>query len=245
MKDISSILQALGFTDSESRLYLTALQAGPSTVIDLAALTNLSRQAVYVAIESLLERGLMASTIQDKRNLFVAEHPEKLHAYAKRREQEFKRHVADLEEVVPELELAIHGEKPIVKLFEGKEGIKTILHDIFNSQEKNFVEIADLRALEKIFSVEENRAMMQEIATTECVFKCLYAGDAFGDSVFAERLSLPAEYRDFRSSMTIYGNKIAFVTFEGTMPSLLIESASLAKLLRITFNLAFAKVQGT
>lgn len=245
MKDISGILQALGFTDSESRIYLTALQAGPSTVIDLAALTNLSRQAVYVAIESLLERELITSSQQDKRNLFIAEHPEKLHAYAKRRELEFKRHVADLEEVVPELELSVHGEKPIVKLFEGKEGIRTILHDIFTSQEKRFIEIADLRAMADIFSVDENRAMMEEIATMECTFQCLYAGASFGDKVFAERLSLPIEHHDFKSSMTIYGNKIAFVTFEGTLPSLLIESAPLAKLLRVLFALAFAKVQGT
>ena len=245
MKDISGILQSLGFTDSESRIYLTALQLGPSTVIDLATQTNLSRQAVYVAIEALLERQLMLSVTQDKRNLFAAEHPEKLHAYAKKLELDFKRHVADLEDAVPELELSLHGEKPIVKLFEGKEGIKTILHDIFSSQEKSFVEMADLRALASVFSIEENREMMEELGKTECVFKCLYAGDSFGERIFSERLALPTELHDFKSSMTIYGNKIAFVTFEGNMPSLLIESALLAKMLRNLFTLGFAKVQGT
>ena len=130
MKDISPILKSLGFLDSETKTYLAALSMGPSTVIDLTKQVKLSRQAVYVAIESLTERGIMSSTLIGKKRFYAAEKPEKLLAYAKRRESELDEHVKDLEKAIPDLELRTGGERPSVKVLEGKEGLRAYLVDL-------------------------------------------------------------------------------------------------------------------
>lgn len=126
MKDISSILHSLGFLDSEIKTYTSALEHGPATVIDLTKHTRLSRQATYVVIDQLTKRGLMSSVVRGKKKYYVAEDPEKLLSYAQRREVEIKERIRDLESVLPELKMKVGGEKPIVKLFEGKEGARAV-----------------------------------------------------------------------------------------------------------------------
>src|SRR5512142_2814354 len=130
MKDIAPILKSLGLLDSEVKTYLKALENGPGTVLDLAKSTNLSRQAVYVAINSLTERGLMSSALRGKKRFYAAEHPSKLLEYAKRRNEEMKAQTQDLERLLPEIEMQAGGERPVVKLFEGREGLKAIIADL-------------------------------------------------------------------------------------------------------------------
>jgi len=70
MKDITPILKSLGLLDSEVKTYLASLENGPETVLDLAKLTKLSRQAVYSAIDALTERGLMSSALRGKKRYY-------------------------------------------------------------------------------------------------------------------------------------------------------------------------------
>ena len=239
MKDISPILRALGLLDSEIKTYLTALERGPRTVLDLAKLTKLSRQAIYVAIESLTERGLMSSSLQGKKRFYAAEPPDKLHAYAKRRETEMKERMNDLERILPELELKVGGEKPVVKLFEGKEGVLSIIRDLAVSRSSNNEEIADLHAMWDVLSPEDLKPMQEELKKANAHVRGLYSGLAKGKTLTSDRFTLPEKYTGFKSNITVYGkDKIAFVVFTGKMHSIVIESEHLAKTMRILFDLS-------
>jgi sugar-specific transcriptional regulator TrmB len=238
MKDISPVLQSLGLLDSEIKTYLTALENGPGTVLELAKTTGLSRQAVYVAIDSLSKRGLMSSALRGKKRFYAAEHPDKLLAYAKRRDTEMHERVKDLERMLPELELMSGGEKPVVRVFEGKEGIREIIEDMRTSDYKKSVEIADLDAMYKVLNTEDLASMRTELKRRGTTVRGLYAGLPQRSVVKAERYALPEELSDFRSNIGIYGDKIALVTFEGKMYSVLIESKALTKALRNLFEMA-------
>jgi len=58
MRNITPILQSLGLLESEVKTYETLLHHGAMTVIDISKRTKLSRQATYVAISGLTDRGL-------------------------------------------------------------------------------------------------------------------------------------------------------------------------------------------
>lgn len=240
MKDITPILSSLGLQDSEISTYLKALENGPSTVVELSKLTKYSRQGSYTAIESLSERGLMASVVRGKKKLYVAEPPSKLLAYAKRRDEEMHDRVKDLERLVPELELQSGGERPIVRMFEGKDGLRAIIEDMKNATEGNSVEITDVNAMKKVLSDEDLENMRKTISKKGTKVRGIYAGTiGTKNPTAAERNLLPAKYSNFKSNIGIYGDKIALVTFEGKMHSVLVESKALAKALRILFELAF------
>lgn len=238
MKDISPILKALGLLDSETKLYLRALEDGPGTVLDLAKATGLSRQAIYVAIESLTLRGLMSSALRGKKRFYAAEHPDKLLDYAKRRDAEMRERVQDLERLLPELELRVGGEKPIVKLFEGKQGLRAVILDMQASKAKDNLEIADLEAMRAVLKPEDLEPMRKELKKLGAHVRGIYAGEPSGKTLPSERFFLPASAGGFKSNVTVYGDKVAMVTFEGKLYSVIIESAALAKALKTLFRLA-------
>lgn len=238
MKDITPILHSLGLVDSEISTYLSALEHGPRPAQEIANDTKLSRQATYTAIESMVKRGLMTSVLHGKKRFYAAEHPEKLLTYAKRRVTEMTDRVQDLERSLPELELRIGGERPTVRVFEGKEGVRAIIEDIAVSKPKEAFEIADLNALIKVLSQEDLQPLRDLLSKRKTKVTGIYSGRTQGEKENVNRYFLPKEYKDFRSNITIYGDKIAMVTFEGKMYSIIIESPILARTLKILHELA-------
>jgi len=244
MKDISPILKSLGFLDSEIKTYLTALSLGPSTVIDLTKKIGLSRQAVYVAIESLTERGIMSSTVVGKKRFYSAERAEKLLAYAKRREQELGGHVKDLENAVPDLDLRAGGQRPSVRVLEGKEGLRAYLVDLSKENPKTVHEITDRDAMYKVVTKEDLEPVRGHLIKTNSYLKALYAGD-IPVRPNSEIYSLPAEYTKFGSDITVYGNKIVMVSFGSKMQTVIIEEDRLAAAMRILFEIAFKEAKNS
>ncbi len=239
MKDITPILQSLGLLDSEIKTYLAALENGAGTVLELIKLTKLSRQATYVAIESLTERGLMSSVLRGKKRLYAAEPPDKLLAYAKRRDAQMHDRVSDLERALPDLQLRIGGERPVVRVLEGKEGVHAIIEDMRTRDFRDSSEIADLEALYKVLEPSDLQAMRQELKHRDVKVRGLYVGAPQPKIADTQRVFLPREYAGFKTNIGVYGNKIEMQSFEGKMYSVSIESELLANTLRILFDLAF------
>lgn len=239
MKDISPILQSLGLVESEIKTYLKALEGGPATAMELTKRTNLSRQAVYTAIETLSSRGLMSSALRGKKRFFAAEHPDKLLAYAKRRDAEMKERIADLERILPELALQMGGERPVVKVFEGKEGVRAIIEEMKKTETKEAFEITDLEAMYKVLSPDDLNSMRQELKKRNIYIKGFYSGLPGETVAKVNRVILPKEYSGFKAQIGIYGNKVYLVAFEGKMISMLVENAALSRTLAIIFDLAF------
>ncbi len=244
MKDITPILKSVGLLDSEIKTYLKALERGPSSVLQLAKFTGLSRQATYVAIQSLTDRGIMTSALHGKKRLYAAEHPDKLLAYAERKGAELKERIGDLKRALPELQLRAGGEKPTVKVFEGAEGLRSIIIDMQKPTGSKIThEIADLEALNKVLTPEDLKPMRTELKKTGRHVYGLYAGEPIGKTVSSDRHFLPAKYKGFKANVSVYGNKVALVTFEGKMHSVLIENKALADTVRILFELAIERTK--
>lgn len=245
MKDISPILKSLGFLDSEISTYLVALKNGPGTVLDITKKTKLSRQATYTAIEALIGRGIMSSALVGKKRFYVSERPEKLLAYARRHEAEVAEMVKDLSVAVPELELEAGGESLVVRSFEGKEGLKAFIDDIHITKPKDVYEIADLKAVAAIFNKEDLRPVQDELIRLGTKRHFIYSGNPLIERSSHNRYFLPAEISDFKTDLIIYGDKIAFITFEGKINTVIVESAALARTIKIVFSMALEEAKKT
>lgn len=239
MRDVTPILRSLGLLESEIKVYLGALERGPSTVLDLAKETRLSRPATYAAIDSLTERGLMGTLQMGKKRLFAAEHPDRLLHYAQQRESELHGHVADLARAISELALRIGGERPVVKAFEGKEGIQAIIEDMKRTRPQTMDEIANIDAMRTVVSKEDLAPMREEFIRARTKIRGLYSGSDVRVVDGAEGRLIPPPLAAFRGDIAIYANKIALVTFAGKFHSVIIEDAILADTLRVLFAVAW------
>ena len=69
MDELKKELEHLGLSDKEARVYLAALEMGPSPVQDISHKAHVNRATTYVMIESLAARGLMSTFQKGKKRI--------------------------------------------------------------------------------------------------------------------------------------------------------------------------------
>ena len=72
------ILNDMGLSENESKVYFMALSLGPTTILKLSQASELKRTTVYSVVESLKQKGLINTQVNGFKKKFVAEDPKKL-----------------------------------------------------------------------------------------------------------------------------------------------------------------------
>lgn len=129
LMDIKIAIQNIGLGNLETRIYITSLEIGESTISDIAKTVDVARSSCYKAIENLILLGLIRVLKIGKRRLYKAENPEKLLTVLQNKE-------TALREVIPRLKsrLSLHNKIPSIFVYEGGTGFKAILNDILERQ---------------------------------------------------------------------------------------------------------------
>jgi sugar-specific transcriptional regulator TrmB len=250
MTSWDKLLHTLGFTDSESRLYLVSLEAGPATVQDLAKKAKISRVTAYAAIDALMRNGLMSTVQQGKKRLLAAESPDRLIAFMHTRMQNMQTTLKEVEASVDELRLLQRGEKPIVKMFKGKEGIRAFQNDVLEVAPKAMEEIANFDECLRLYPTEAdgNQEYFDKLDKLRPKRRLIF----YSNGEHKIRGGFPDEHiaiiketgpSKFFADIQIYGNRIALSTLRGEIIYILIESQDLADAFREIFNRNWNEVQ--
>ena len=120
-----ALLKELGLSQNEAKVYLAAIELGPSLHKTLADKAGVKRPTLYYeALPLLVEKGLLVETVRGKRKYLV---PQDLQPYLESRKQLLEK----AGELVPQLRtlLAAATTKPVLILYEGVEGIKKVYAD--------------------------------------------------------------------------------------------------------------------
>lgn len=118
-------LKEVGLTESEAEVYLILLNLGEATVYQIADQSKIARPNIYDTVKKLLEKGLATSISKNNKKYFKPVAPLKLLEIIKDKEK-------NLSDLLPELTKAYETKKakPLIEIFEGAEGIKTIMNDM-------------------------------------------------------------------------------------------------------------------
>ena len=237
-------LQHLGLSDKEASVYMASLELGSDTVQEIANRAEVKRANTYVVIEKLMGKGLMSSVEKGKKTLYQVEDPKQLLRLIeeqeddiKKKEQEFKKHLPELETLFD-----IAEEKPKVRYFEGKEGLIAIREDYFKAKDKEVVGFFALDEEKKIFSEEERKKANQRRVSKKIKFKLLYTRE---DGKFEKNPELtiarfiPKDKFPLSSSFILYDNKVGIVSLRGKLVGVIIENKEIANTLKSIFDLAW------
>lgn len=145
------VLQGLGLSENEAKVYLACLGLGSTTALKIAKSAEIKRPTVYSVIESLKSKGLISIEVHGFKQRFVAETPEKLEEVLELKKQQFKKLLPDLQALQNS-----HDDGGFIKYFEGMEGIKSVyqsmIKDIKPHEDYLVIGNADeLLALDKKF----------------------------------------------------------------------------------------------
>jgi sugar-specific transcriptional regulator TrmB len=119
------VLVELGLSESESKIYLSLLEIGPTLVGPVIRRTGLHRGTTYQILQRLREKGLVSSVIKGKKQYFSAAEPNRLLDVLNEKKEM-------LEQVLPSLisRLSKSKEQQKVTVYQGIKGIRSVLDKI-------------------------------------------------------------------------------------------------------------------
>ncbi len=233
------ILIKLGFTKKESKLYLSCLELGTGTVIELSRKASITRGSAYDVLEEMLDKGYMSKLHKDKHMVFTAVDPEIL----KRR---FEDRLRNFELALPELKGIFNKQsRPRVRYFEGIEGIKRVYEDTLTAttEIQNYANSKEIRLHWPAYDED----YIEKRVKKQIFLKGIAPDDDYGIKVKREDRSSLRETRllsnkdfSFTNEINIYDNKVAIISFQDDLIGIIIESQEIANTQRDIFKMAWA-----
>ncbi|MFA4937186.1 MAG: helix-turn-helix domain-containing protein [Patescibacteria group bacterium] len=238
IQDLQNILKTFGLSPKEAQVYLGLLELGSSAVQKIARKSELPRASVYDILDELAKKGLVSTFAQKGVKHYTAENPEKLFKLAQDRARL-------LESALPQLQALYQSpqDRPMVRLFYGKEGMKVILEEVLESKSEflTFSSAEDLFiVLDDYFPEFVKRRVALKIPARVITRDSAKARERkqLGSKELRQVRLISAAY-DFHGMKMIFGNKVALFTFYKDLIAVLIESEELAKIERAQFELVW------
>ena len=246
---LEKYLQEIGLTDKESLVYLALLQVDNSSVVDIGKKTGIKRTTVYVVLDTLAKKGLVSETTINSKTQYQAESPERLQTYIERQKlvlDERERRLGDVISQIKSIQRGT-GEKPVVKYFEGKDGILNINQEIYDEEVDGspvyMVYSKDL--LDDIFEskdMEKYRHRRIEKGIKSKVLFNYSKGDRPSDST-GERVKVDEKKYPFTCDISIYKDSVRISILGKRLSGIFIRSQDLADTLKSLFNLSFDNIK--
>lgn len=131
----TNILQEIGLTDSEVKVYLALLELGSSKKGPIVKKAGITSSKIYEVMDKLIEKGLASSVIKDKVKYFNAAPPTTIRHYLKEKEEKLKKQEKEFENILPALQLKqeLVTKKTDAEIYRGWKGMKTVYNDVLES----------------------------------------------------------------------------------------------------------------
>src|SRR3989344_8875583 len=126
----------LALQPNEAKVYLALLELGQGNVRSVSKAAQINRTTGYDILERLALYGLASRTVLGKKKiLYVAEAPSRFLQYLQNKKNQAERSLEEAKVLIPELQFIYKTEtKPVIRFFEGREGIKNIYNHTLESK---------------------------------------------------------------------------------------------------------------
>jgi sugar-specific transcriptional regulator TrmB len=238
---IDEVLSKLNLEGKKGEVYLACLETHGATAYALSQKVGIKRPTVYDILDSLLKEGLVYISLKKGAKHFYAADPERILFKLKNKE-------AELLSVMPFLQNLYNSPaaKPVIRYFEGLEGIKEMYSDslktlskggeilVYSGQDvlKNLPEFTDEYITERIRKGIRVKGIYKK--TSEISGYMENNQKQLRTVRLVEAKSFP-----MNNEINIYADKIAIASYGQEMLGILIESKEIVEAQRAIFNLAW------
>ncbi|MCX6743685.1 MAG: hypothetical protein NT116_05655 [Candidatus Parcubacteria bacterium] len=230
MLDIS-IFEQLGINKKQAKVYLAALELGPSTIAKLAQKSGIKRTTLNEFIQEIVAKGLLVTSVSGKRRLYSAISPAELEILIDKQKE-------IISQIKPELNLLASKtpQKPKVRYYEGQAGVRRIYEEMLHVKDKDVYYFGAIKETEKVIGEEYLKNWVKRrikagvishavrVKSKEAKEESFMAGVEY----LRELRFFPLEIKGNISQILVYDNNVAIVSTIAESYSLIIESAELA-----------------
>lgn len=238
---LQETLENLGMHEKKAEVYLACLELGSATAYLIAKKVGLKRPTVYDIADQLMREGLLHKSMRGNVKYFSPADPEKLIRMLRGKERAVRK-------AMPELQNLYNSprQKPLIRYFEGKEGIIEMYEDSLRSCKKGdkilaYVGEDVLRHLPGYAEDYIARRVEKGI-----VLRGIYKNnpelarylEKSQEQLRVARI-LDEKYFPVNNETNIYKNKIAIASYGTEMFGMIIESEEIARSQKAVFELAW------
>jgi sugar-specific transcriptional regulator TrmB len=237
-----SPLEKIGLKEKEAKIYIALLKHGSSLANKLAKETNILRSSIYDYLDILLDKGFITYSIISGKKYFQAVKPEKIIDKFK---EEKEKEETTLKQIIPELSSMMNSaeKKARVEVFEGKEGMKSVMSYILKEKPKEILVYGSSGVSHKVlpFYMEH---FHKERVKKKIIMKIIYNSVSESKERIERGPSLKlAEIKFFPikdislTGTIVYNNKILITIWNQQTPlAISIESKEISKSYRDNFE---------
>lgn len=236
-------LEKIGLTEKESKVYLAALELGQSSVQDIAKKSGINRATAYVILDSLIEKGLASTVHKDKKTFYGAESPEVLDSLFEVQKSEINEKQKNIHKILPQLKSIYNAQddKPVIRYFEGKEGLRAMTNELLSSKDKLARMIYPVEKLQEVFLERERLLAREERVRRGIKTKVLYTKKEgkLESTKDGERIKISDQEFPINSDVALFDNKIRIASFGKKFSGVIIQDEDMYKTLTSLFDLAW------
>lgn len=241
-------LKGFGLNPNQTKIYLATLELGSASVYKISQKAGLPRSTAYELLEHLKNLGLITKI--EKKNIlyFNAEDPKKMVQSAFQRAEL-------LQDSLPELRALFSAaeEKPSVRSYTGIDGLKVVYEELIDEADTitGFGAVDDIRlTLNSYFKRFVTRRIKKKMPVRIIVRDGDVAKEFLKkDSQEIRQTKILSDDLDIHGFYYIWRDKVALISFQKDMHSLIIRNDVIAKMMKATFDvmwsaLPYKKISG-
>ncbi len=235
------ILIHAGLTKKEAAVYETLLQGGIMSLSSISKETHINRPALYTLLPKMQNSGYVSLVQKQKRIFYKAESPERILTQYKKKQEDTTNMLTSLVEEYKEVE----PERPTIRYFEGKKGLRFVYDDIAYSlprgstfyrytshlgdstpyKDTYYMQVRDAKQIERLVITSEAKAAEKEQKLERTIKAIPKDFDLFEDNI----------------SLVVYADKTAYVDYDSDT-AFIVESAKIARFQEKLFKLLWKKL---
>lgn len=236
-------LMHIGFSEKSAKIYLGLLSGGRVSATQLAQKTSLNRTTVYEILSQLIESQLVDIDIIDNIKHFIPRDPDSL--LNKPQEQ-----IQNIEKLLPELKAVynIHPNRPIVRLYEGLEGVNLVANDFLTVKSGAYYYFGSLEVQFGVEGKEHAREfVLKRVSRGIASYSIRDRQTEIDDRFFLSSESLLRHVRYYPKpapvnilNVYMYDGKVALISSAREQYAMVIESQELFELTKFIWSLVWA-----
>ncbi len=231
-------LKQIGLSEKEAEVYLFLLQGDGFSILDIAKKTKINRTTIYPVIKSLSEKGLVSETTTNTKTHYIAESPDRLETYIERQKILLEENSKRIKDIIPQLKSTQRemGERPVVKYFEGREGVMTASEDLMKDPDPTEMAymIYSKDLVDDVFKSEETNKLKGQRINKKVKASSVYtySKGSIPDDNTSTRVRIDNTKYPLSCDISIYRDKIIITTLNKKLSGIYIQSVDLAETLK-------------
>ncbi len=240
-------LISFGLTLRQADIYLSLLEKGIQSPLELSRLTNINRTTLYRELEELKEKGLIEEIVEEHRIRFSASDPKNLELLLTKKETELQKLKIDLPSVLSQLPpTTLTSPTTRIVSFRGKSGLQQLLWNVLKAEKEHigygytdWNESVGREFAEKLRQecVDRNISS-REIQNSTAINYQPYTDNKIYQTKFYSCRYISPKTLDIKHDTYIYNDVFAFCSFyQGELFGVEIHNAEIAKTQKQIFEI--------